>query len=215
MKRRTVLIGCGVTVTASVAGCLSMAGLDEYSASPAAVDPDVLDETGYEEVGVEPLEITEEFEVQDHTEEVVVTNYVTEHEKTIGVAGLGDVEAAVFYVFTSPEVGVAGVNLNPIEEMSSAELVELVKQNYDEIENVEEESEEAITVLDEAVVSTRFEGEAEFDGVTVDVYIRVTEAVQTDRDDFLTTIAVYPVEAEQEDENAIQLAEGVVASRDE
>lgn len=215
MERRTFLVGCGSVAVTALAGCLGSVGLDEYSSLPAAVTVAARDETGYDEIGVEPIEIREEFEVSDHEEEVSVTNYVTEHEKTVDFPTGGEQEAAVFHVFTSPEVGIAGVNLNPIEEMETEEVLEHVQRNYDEIDELTHEQDDAIHVLEEATTASLFTGRAEFDGAEVDVYLRVTEPVKTDNDDFLVTIGVWPQDGPDEDDNILHLAENVVANRSE
>lgn len=214
MKRRQVLAGFGGVAFASLAGCLGAVGMDEHTASPAGVDPSVRDETGYDRVGVEEIVVTETFELTGYSEEVVVTNYLTEYEKSIDMGPLGSQEAAVFNVLTSPQVSVAGQGFNPIEDMDSRELVDLVAENYDEIENIRQDGEEEVTILDQETMKTRFEADAVFGGQSVEVYVHVTESVQTDGD-HLVTIGVYPQEFRgDEEENTVAMMEGVIDDAD-
>ncbi|MFC6716452.1 DUF6517 family protein [Natrialbaceae archaeon GCM10025810] len=215
MHRRTVLAGVGSIGLAGVAGCLGAAGLDEHEATPAGVDPDVREETGYEQIGVEELAVDEEVGPSFYSEEVTAINYLTEHEKTVDMGPLGEQRGAVFVVLTTPQVSIAGEEFNPVEEMSTEELVELVESNYDEIGNIEHEEDGDVTILEQETTQSRFTADAEFDGQDVEVYLHVTEAVETD-EDLLVTIGVYPTQARsEEEENVIALMEGVVEEADE
>ncbi|CAI49536.1 uncharacterized protein NP_2890A [Natronomonas pharaonis DSM 2160] len=112
MKRRDVLAGVGATALLGTAGCLGVAGLDEHEATPAGVDPEVRSSTGYSQVGIEELVIREQVDLPGLSEEVVVRNYLTEHDKGIDLGPLGRLRAAVFTVLTSPQISIAGRELN-------------------------------------------------------------------------------------------------------
>ena len=210
MNRRTLLAGTGALGLASLSGCLGAAGLDTHESSPAGVERPTLEETGYDQTGIEPIGVTEEFSLVLYTESVSVTNYLTEHEKSVDMGPLGSQRAAVFMVLTTPQVSVVGQEFNPVEEMSAEELVELVQDNYDEIGNVEREEAESVSVLDQETSMTRFSADAQFDGEDVDVLMHVTEAVQTDGD-HLVVIGVYPeMTRSQEESNVHALVEGII-----
>lgn len=210
MKRRELLAGTGSLAAASVAGCLGIVGLDEHEASPAGVDPDVLDETGYERTNIEEMVVQETFEVAGTTEEITVTNYLTEHEKGIDLGPIGTVQAAAFVVLTSPQISIAGQGLNPIADMSSRELVETIEADFDDINDVEHVSDEETSVLEQETTESLFEGEAAFNGVTGDVNIHITESVKT-TSDHLVTIGVYPKQTQSiETDNLDRLTSGIV-----
>ncbi len=210
MKRRELLAGTGSLAAASVAGCLGIVGLDEHEASPAGVDPDVLNETGYERMNIEEMVVEETFEVAGTTEEITVTNYLTEHEKGIDLGPIGTVQAAAFVVLTSPQISIAGQGLNPIADMSSRELVETIEADFDDINDVEHVSDEETSVLEQETTESLFEGEAAFNGTTADVNIHITESVKT-TSDHLVTIGVYPKQTQSiETDNLDRLTSGIV-----
>ncbi len=188
MKRRALLAGTGGLVAVGVAGCLGTIGMDEHEASPAGVAPDVREETGYEQVGVEELVIDR---TVAGSEEITVRNYLTEHEKGVELGPVGTVQAAAFVVLTSPQISIAGQELNPIAEMPSEELVELIEADFDGIDDVEHVSDGETDVLDQETTESVYEADAAFNGVTVDVNVHITESVET-AEDHLVTIGVYP-----------------------
>lgn len=214
MKRRDVLAGAGGLAFAGMAGCLGAVGLDEFEASPAGVEEGVRSETGYEQVGVEEAVIERRFQRGPVDEEIRVTNYQTQHEKSVDLGPLGSQRAAVFVVLTSPQISIAGQQLNPISDMSTNELVDLVAENYDGMGNVREDVSEDVTVLEQETTKTRFEADAEFDGRDVEVYLHATESVETS-DDHLVNIGVYPKEIhDQEGPNVVELMQNVVEDID-
>ena len=210
MKRRDILAGAGGLALGSVAGCLGVVGMDEHAASPAGVDPNVRDETGYEQTNVDELVVRESFEAAGISEEITVRNYLTEHEKSIDIGPIGGVQAAAFMILTSPQISIVGRELNPIEEMSSDELIELIEADFDGISSIEPVSEGEVTILDQETTESVFEADAEFEGRAVDVYIHISESVQT-ADDHLVTIGVYPELVEDiERDNIETLRDNVV-----
>ncbi|MFD1563989.1 DUF6517 family protein [Haloarchaeobius amylolyticus] len=213
MNRRTVLAGLGAAGFAGLSGCLGLVGLDEHESSPAGVEAGAREETGYEQTAIEPLSV--EREVGPTNETVTVTNYMTAHEKSVDMQLLGSRRGAVFNVLTTPQVSILGRELNPVEEMSTQELVDLVRQNYDGIENIEHEDDTDVTVLGQSTTQSRFTADAEFDGQDVPVNVHITEAVEAD-DDLLVTIGVYPEYVQpQEEPNITTLVEGVTTDVDE
>lgn len=210
MKRRDVLVGAGAVTLSSVAGCLGYAGLDEHEASPAGVEPDVREETGYPQTNIEEIVIEETFEVGGTSEKITVRNYRTDHEKTIDLGPLGSARAAAFVLLTSPQISIAGQEMNPINEMSAEELVDMLEADFDTIEDVQHVTDNDVTVLDQETTESIFEAEAEVQATTVDVNIHVTESVETD-EDHLVTIGVYPKQLEgTEADNIGSLRDGIV-----
>lgn len=210
MRRREVLAGTGGVVALSITGCLGVVGMDEHEASPAGVEPSVREATGYEQTNVEELVVRET--VDAVSEEVTVRNYLTEHEKSVDLGPVGTVEGAAFVLLTSPQISLAGRDFNPIAEMSSEELIDLLEGDFDGIDDAEHVSDEETTVLGQETTDSLFEAEAQFSGVPIDVNIHITESVQT-TNDHLVTIGVYPEQLESEEaDNVASLVDGVVES---
>nr|WP_090507593.1 DUF6517 family protein [Natronorubrum sediminis] len=215
MNRRTVLAGAGTVGLVGLSGCLGVIGLDEHASSPAGVEEAVRDDTGYEYSDVEEIGIDEGVDLLLYEESVTVLNHLTEHEKTVDMGPAGRQQGAVFLLLTTPQVSVAGQEFNPVEEMDTEELVELVEDNYDDISNITHEEDDDISLLEQDTTQSRFSAEATFDGTDVDVYLHVTEAVESN-DDLLIAIGVYPEYVQAEEEaNVRSLIDGVIEDVDE
>ncbi len=214
MNRRHFLAGAGAFGLASLSGCLGLAGLDEHEATPGGVNADTREGTGYEQVGIEELPVEESVGVGPVTESVRVANYMTEHEKTVDMGPLGEQRGAVFMILSTPQIGIPNYQFNPVEDMSTRELVDLVDDNYDGISDIEHQEDYSMTILEQETTATRFTASAQFDGEDVDVYLHVSEAVETD-DDLLVTIGVYPQQVQfEEEDNVDALMTGVIEQAD-
>lgn len=214
MRRRALLAGAGGVTVSALAGCLGITGLDEHEATPAGVDPAVREETGYEQTDIRDLVVRETVGPEGASEEIVVTNYLTEHEKSIGLGPLGSVRVAAFVLLTSPQISIAGQAFNPIAEMSTRDLVELLEADFEGIDNVEPVSDGEVTILEQETVESIFEGEAQVEGTTVDVNIHITESVQT-ADDHLITVGVYPTQVRGSEEGNVRSLMGAVVEEAE
>ena len=211
VRRRSCIAAIAATGIGGLAGCLDVIAGDEpyeAEASPARVSEETISETGYERVEQEPIVIEREVEVADRTREIVVTNWLTEYEQTVNLGILGEQEAAVFAVVTSPEISFVGREFNPIAEMTAEELVELVQDQYDEVQDLTHEAEHETTVYRDETTESVFSGEATYEGQQFDIRLHVTEAVPMN-DDFVVTIGAYPEEFAEEEENIRQLATSV------
>lgn len=214
MNRRLFLAGAGAFGLASLSGCLGLAGLDDHEATPGGVEADTRESSDYQQVGIDDITIEESVGVGPVEESIRVVNYLTEHEKSIDMGPLGEQRGAVFMVLTTPRIGIPNYQFNPVEDMSTRELVDLVENNYDEMDDIEHQEDYSMTILDQETTASRFTASAQFDGEDVEVYLHVSEAVETD-DDLLVTIGVYPQQVSaQERENIDSLMEGVVETAD-
>ena len=214
MSRRTMLASAGVVAASGFAGCLGTVGLDEHVASAAGVDQEVREETGYEQTNIEEIVVEETFEAAGISEDIVVRNYLTEHEKSIDLGPLGSHRAASFVVLTSPQISILGRGFNPISEMSSDELIELLEADFDGIGNAEKVGDDTVSILDQETDEAVYEAEAEVEGIPVDVNIHVTESVQT-ASDHLVAIGVYPKQVQGgEESNVAAMMDGIVETTD-
>jgi hypothetical protein len=216
MNRRTVIAGLGAGGLAGLSGCLGLVGLAEHESEPAGVGADAREETGYERTGIDDITVERDVPGGPLTGTISVTNYMTTHEKAVEIAPLEQRQrAAVFNVLTTPQVEILGTDRNPVAEMSTQELIDLVRTNYDGIDDVSHEEDGEVTILEQSTTQSRFSADAEFDGRSFEVAIHVTEAVEAG-DDLLVTIGVYPRELRlQEESNVTALAEAVTTDVDE
>ncbi|MDS0477796.1 DUF6517 family protein [Natrinema sp. 1APR25-10V2] len=215
MNRRRVLAGIGTAGLAGLSGCLGVIGMANHESAPAGVEASARDDTGYEQTTVDEIGVEKEVPGGGLTGTVSVTNHMTKHEKSVDMGPLGSRRGAVFNVLTTPKVKLLGKQFNPVEEMSTKELVDLVENNYNGIENISHVEDAEVTILEETTTQSQFTADAKFDGQSVTVDLHVTKAVEAD-DDLLVTIGVYPEQLRmQEKSNITSLAEAVTTEVDE
>lgn len=212
MNRRSLLAGAAAAGTVGLAGCLGgLLSTTSRESTPASVTESVLASTDYELAGVERRTTEEPVSFAGQSETVTVTSHLTTYERRVGIEGVAETATATFAVFSTPKLAVLGRPLNPIAEQSSRELVGLVEREYDSIDDLEHDTDETVTVLDQQTTNSRFTAAASIGGFPIDLDIHVTEAVSRG-DDFVVTLAIYPqafrgVEAD----NVVALAESVTA----
>lgn len=214
-NRRAFLAGSGAVLGSTLAGCTGFITGDEaleLDASVATVAESNLDDAGYEENKIEDVTVTRQFEVADQTREVKVTNWHSQYDRSIDVEPIGRYQGAVFGVLTTPKVefDVVDKSFNPVGDMNTDEIIEMVQDQYEEINNAQQVGKYDISILGETATTGEYEAEAEVasTGETVDVTLHVTEAVESG-DDFALCIAAYPTQLLGEDENVETLMRGI------
>jgi len=211
-NRRTFLVGTGLVLGTASAGCAALLG-DEpiaFEADPATVPEATTDETGYESAGVRTDQIERELEAAGQSRTVQVTNQIAEYEKSVDLGPIGERRAAIFTVLSTPQVEVLGRTFNPVADMSTADLVDMLQDQYEGLEDVERESEGTVTIAGTETTQTKFVAETQLaEGETIDTFLHVSEPVESG-DDLLVTVGGYPrqLEAEEED-NVLAMMEGV------
>jgi hypothetical protein len=212
MNRRAFLAGTGALAGTSIAGCSQLTG-DEplvFEATPASVPSGTLEETGYEENEVRDLEVDRTFEVGGQERKVVVTNWVAAYEKKVEmeVGPEDDQRGGVFTALSTPKIEIVGREFNPIADMSNKELVERVGERYDRVENIEVDEEESITVLGETTTRTRFTAEARLGETKVDIYLHLSNPVES-AEQFVVGVGGHPQLLSNEEDNVIRMMEEI------
>lgn len=217
--RRTYLALGGGLLMASTAGCtdrIPFMGEEpmEFESSLASVPQDVLDETGYEKQQEEAIEINETFEAAGRSQEVLVTNWQAEYDKSLSMGPLDineEARAAVFTALTTPQVSVLGRSFNPVADMSSEDLAEMVQDRFDDMEGFSQVDEDSVTIAGESTTVGEFEGEADVAGIgyRVDITLHIAEAVESG-DDLIVGVGGYPTELQSDErENIFTLLESI------
>lgn len=194
--RRELLAGVGTGVTVALAGCggrLTDEGV-AFGAAAATLPGSVQSETGYTHHRTVPSTVTRRFQRFGITRDVDVTNVVSEYDRAIELGLLGQrLQAAVFATLSTPKVEILGRTFNPVAEMSTADIAELVQERYDQIENLEADAELEMPVAGQETTVTRFTADARLveTGLALQVYLSVSEAVSVGGD-LLVTLAVHP-----------------------
>nr|WP_279387184.1 DUF6517 family protein [Natrarchaeobius chitinivorans] len=220
-SRRTFLTLGASTAIATTAGCtasMPFVGDEpmEFEADPASIPQSALDETGYDEHAIEDVWIERTFEAGGQTQDVVVTNWQAEYDKTIDLGKLGvpideRLRAAVCTALTTPKVSVLDRTFNPVGEMTSEELAEMVQDRYEGMENLERVDEDVVSITGESTTVGEFEAEADLvgEGVSIDLTLHIAEAVESG-DDLVVGVGGYPTELRSgERPNIVSLFEAI------
>lgn len=221
LSRRSALAVGASAVLVGTAGCVDRLPFIgdspmEFEATPASIAPSVLDETGYEEHETDEVVIEETVEAGGQSQDIIVTNWQAEFDKAIDLAGLGlsideRHRAAVFTALTTPRISVLNRTFNPIGNMSSAELAEMVQDRYNGMGSLEAVGEETATVAGQSTRVGEFETEADLVGesVRIDLTLHIAEAVESG-DDLIVGIGGYPTNSRNEERpNIFSLLEAI------
>ena len=194
--RRELLAGLGTVAAAGLAGCsgrLTAEGA-AFGATEATLSASARDDTGYTHHRTEPFTVTREFGRFGLSRRVEVTNVVSEYDRAVELGLLGArVQAAVFATLSTPKVSVLGRSFNPVADMSTVEIAEMIQERYENVDDVREDGGFRAPVGGTATTVTRFVATARLvdPGLSVEVYLYVSEAVESG-EDFLVTLAVHP-----------------------
>lgn len=194
--RRELLAGTGAGLAVGLAGCSGQLTADgaAFGAAEASLSASVQRDTGYSHHRTEPYTVIREFGRFGFGRHVEVTNVISEYDRAVELGVLGQrLQAAVFATLSSPKVEVLGKSFNPIAEMSTVEIAEMIQQRYENVSDVRERGSFESTFAGESTTVTRFTASADLvgAGVGVDVYLYVAAAVDLGQD-FVVGLAVHP-----------------------
>lgn len=208
--RRGLMAGMAAAGLAATSGCIGFLVGDEpatFAASKATASESGLAETGYEEESVEEMPMTKQFEAGGQTREVKVTNWAAQYHRAVDLGPIGEQEAAVFAVFSTPQVSVLGQTFNPVGRLSNAELVARMQSQYSQLNDVEEVDSRTVTMLGEETELTKFSATTRMGGADVNVFVHVTKVKH--EDDHVIAVGVYPKHLDGEEENVLALVKSV------
>lgn len=194
--RRELLAGVGTGLAAGLAGCSGQLTAEgaAFGAAEASLSASVQSDTGYSHHRTESFTVTREFRRFGFSRSVDVTNVISEYDRAIELGLLGQrLQAAVFATLSTPQVNILGKSFNPIADMSTVEIAQLIQKKYENVGNVREDGSFESSVGGTAATVTRFTATARLvaAGVNVDIYLYVSEAVEFD-DDFVVGLAAHP-----------------------
>lgn len=197
-RRRDVLGVLGTVGAVSLAGCSLLQSTFEQSASPAGIEPDALESTGFEHRGSEELAFEETVDALGQSRDLRLTNWLVTHGKSVGDVGP---DAAQLQLFSTPSVTVAGNEINPFADLDDEELLGEVGGGSSG--DFEEGSSRTVETLGEEVGFTRYETQRQIGGEQVTASVHVGRF--SNEGDLLTAVGTHP-EALDEAENVYELA---------
>lgn len=230
MKRRQ--LGAVLLAGALTPGCLDLVAGDraEYEAEPAAVDPRVVDEQGYESEEFDSFTVEEDRDLPVIGERrVVITNHFAAYSKVdvdesaldgadredvdpaeLDTDELDEEEAAVgaLQVVSTPKVSVAGQGLNPLGRLPLRELVEEIGDRLIEQSDIEYEGSTEITVLDSETTVEKYSSTTETDeGTRERMYVYVTRV--GNEDDYVIAVGLMPQKLDHDEPSLFAMMEGI------
>jgi len=210
VQRRQTAAVLAMAALMTTAGCGFLLGSEAatFTASPATVSQQALDDSGYEEVSVTANTVSRNFSAAGQTRTVEVTNQIAQYERQIDLGPLGSQRAGVFVAFTSPSVSVLGQSFNPIADMTTQELLTRFESQYEGMSVGSQVGSRSITVLGESRTVDKYEGAARIGGQEVDVYIEITEVFKHGSD-HVVAIAIYPQRSASSPDRVTTLFEGL------
>jgi hypothetical protein len=212
MDRRRALTLIGTVGLTGVAGCLGEDGEITAAASPAAIP--AADQLGYEADGPEELTIDETVEAGGVERDILVKTYSAAYADSDG-------QSSVF-LFSTPDVSVAGISANPLARLSGADLIArlvdegLARTDGDfAVSEVEEEDEVTLSILDEertvpifsAVVEVESSEGAPIEGAeNGEIPVRLYLLSTTHQEDVLLAIGIHPepIDASEDIESLLE-----------
>lgn len=209
LSRRGLCTLVALAATGS-AGCLGVLAGEpaRFVAPPARVSEEVLEGSDYELERTETVEEQRTFEIAaGQTRDVEVVNRISEYHKLIEMGPLGEARGAVFATLSTPAVEVLGRTFNPVEDADNHEIADEAQSQYEGISIGSEIDRRTVTVLEEPIDLSKFEGEAAFGELSIDVFVH-TGIVESD-DEYVAVFGIYPRLLGGEEEPIVTLAEGV------
>lgn len=213
-SRRSLLAAGATGTIALTAGCLDVVlgnGPLTFDADRVAPTDGALEDTGYNErdVGEETLNRTVELPggIEREVQASIWRSIYTKKVEYMGQKR----EGAAFAAVSIPGMEVAGKSFNPLDDMSTKELLERflshANSQHGEIENIRHEQSFDLEILGEARTVETFVGEAELEGETIEIELKLTSFDH--EGDMPVLLGVYPKMLTEESANVEVLMESV------
>lgn len=191
-EARRVAVTLVLTGLVLTSGCSFLTGQSTLTvaANDVAVSSAAQSDTGYAQARDTNQTVRRNLSAAGQTRTVEVVNRLAEYDRAVDLGPLGQSDFARFTVLATPQVEVAGQTLNPVGDMSNADLARTVQKKYGTLQDVTPVSNRTETMLGHETTVSKFSAQAETDGQSVDVYLQLTRV--SDGDDYVIAIAVYP-----------------------
>lgn len=196
LTRRSVGAASLVGLT-SLAGCTALTGGSlSFESDPAGVSSSTRSETGYEQADQRSTSLERTFAGQD----VTVTNWITQYQKSVELGGAIEAKLGVFVAFTTPAVKIAGQGpFNPVGNVSTSELVKRLQGQYASMQDVEKVGSSSVGILGSSTNVDKFSATTTFEGQEIDLYLHI--AKRQHEKDFVIPVGIYPQRLDGEESN--------------
>lgn len=187
---RRVFLGAALALLVTLSGCGAILGGDlSFSASQATVDDQALASAHYTEQDVHQQALNRTFTVAGQTRQVNLTNWMASYSRD--TSGGGTPGSVV--VLSTPSVTIAGQSLNPLGQLSSADLIDRLLEQYGNVGDVQPAGSQQMTVLGKNATVSSFRATITENGQQVPVLVHVTTVQHGD--DYVVALAIHPANA--------------------
>jgi len=200
MYTRRRALAVGVMGISALSGCADAAELArgdgplEREAQRAAISESALSQTEYELTDERTRKIEQTVSAGGQERTIIATNKFNQYSKPIDISE----EGSIFAVISSPGFEFAGRSLNPVANQSNEELLELAREQFENLTVRGTESETQETILGTETTVSKFDASATFADEPYDIYIHVSSV--TNEGDVIIGLGGYP-QAYDDDEN--------------
>jgi len=183
--RRATLGALAATGVVALAGCSLLNDPLEREAEPAAVEESAAGSAGFEQDELIQQGTETSVDVNDESRDLSLTSWFNRYTRAVPEIEL---DAAVFGLFTTPTVTLAGQSANPLRGLDRERLLQEMLDRLDvvPVENIQRVGERQVTVLGETVPVDEFLAETE------EVPLRLHLGDRTHESDLLVFFALHP-----------------------
>jgi hypothetical protein len=200
---RRLLLTAVVSILIMSAGCSSILSgqTTEFDASPASVNEETVESTGYQGGNTTTEKIQRNVSVAGQNRTIKITNHITQYSRS-GTQSQGDIEISIpevsrFIIISTPGAETAGQTLNPAASWDNRRIVDEVAQRVDAIEDVTYVGNRTTESLGDSREVTVFNGTTQLSGEAVDVRIHLTSFEH--EGDVLIAVGVHSVLVEEQE----------------
>ena len=191
-------------------GCLGFLTGEEalvFESDPATTAESVASDAEYETDGPDERAVNRSFGAAGQSRTVRVVNHVTTYEKRLDLPVVSAVKLGVFSVVTSPSVGIAGQEFNPLGDYSKQRLVRMAGSAYGGFNGIEQVSSRTVTVFGDETTVTKYAARAPVGGQSVEVFVHVARVRH--EDDYVIALGVYPRRFSSEEANIMAMIRAI------
>lgn len=205
---RQLAMGLVLAVVLVTSGCVQAVTGDTivFEASPATVDGETLQRTGYTQQEADQVSVDRTVDVPALGErDVRIRNHVRVYAPLTEENETTDEEAVpgVLFVVSTPQAKVAGQGTNPLGRVPLEELITRVASRGDGFDDMEKVGTRDVDALDTTTTVEKYETTAEIEGETVETFVYVTRIPHGD--DYVIAVAMLPTEFGDEEGTIYEL----------
>jgi hypothetical protein len=205
---RKVAMGILLAVALVTSGCVQAVagGTITFEATPATVNGQALDDTGYKLNDRDEATVERTVQVPALGErDVKITNHVRAYSPVGGEAEAeqSDADPVVMFAVSTPQAEVLGQAANPLGRVTLKELVTRVGSRAGSFGELQQEGTREVDTLGKSTTVEKYSTDVERQGRSVETFVYVTRVPHGD--DYVIALALVPQPFADEEPNVYEL----------